>query len=115
MENDMSENIEKAVPRETGMVEEALSRRAVLRGALVVGCSLIVPIAFFSSSAIGVEPAAATTAKKTPKAAVKYQNKPKGTQKCSICTNYIAASKTCKLVEGPINPNGWCILWAKKA
>jgi hypothetical protein len=58
---------------------------------------------------------AADAAKKVAKAGVKYQNQPKGEQKCGTCTNYIAASKTCKRVEGPINPDGWCILWTKKA
>jgi hypothetical protein len=92
-----------------------MSRRDVLRTALVAGCSLLLPTAIFSSSANGAEPAAATEVKKVAKSGVKYQNKPKGAQKCSLCTNYIAASKTCKRVEGPINPDGWCILWTAKA
>jgi len=29
--------------------------------------------------------------------------------------NFIAESKTCKLVDGQISPEGWCSLWAKKA
>jgi hypothetical protein len=87
-----------------------LSRRAVLRGALLVGCNLIVPLAIFSSPANGAESAAT---KKVSKASVKYQNQPKGEQKCSLCKNFIAASKTCHRVEGPINPEGWCILWIK--
>ena len=95
--------------------DEMLTRREVLRAVLVAGCSLFVPVAIFSSSANGAEPAAATGAKKMAKTAVQYQNKPKGAQKCSICTNYIAASKTCKRVDGAINPDGWCILWAAKA
>jgi len=28
--------------------------------------------------------------------------------------NFIAESNTCKLVEGQISPDGWCVLWAKK-
>jgi hypothetical protein len=40
-----------------------------------------------------------------------YQNEPLGEQKCANCTNFIADSKTCKVVEGEISPNGWCILW----
>jgi hypothetical protein len=88
---------------------EILSRRAVLRGVLMVSASLLVPLSLFSA------PANAAAAKKLAKAGVKYQDKPKGDQKCATCTNFIAASKTCKLVEGPINPDGYCILWAKKA
>lgn len=112
----MSKNTPKPNPETTCTGQDKiLSRRDVLRAAVVAGCSLFVPIAMFSTPANGAEPAAATGAKKLAKAAAKYQNKPNGAQKCSICTNYIAASKTCKRVEGPINPNGWCILWAAKA
>lgn len=112
----MNRNMEKASPQEVSVTKELnLSRRDVLRGALVAGCSMFVPMAIFSSSASGAEPAAASGIKKQSKTAVKYQNNPKGAQKCSTCTNFIAASKTCKLVEGPINPDGYCILWAAKA
>jgi len=95
--------------------DKIMSRREVLRAALVAGCALFVPVAIFSSAANGAEPATATGVKKLAKAGVKYQSKPKGAQKCSTCTNYIAASKTCKRVEGSIDPKGWCILWAAKA
>jgi hypothetical protein len=89
-----------------------LSRRAVLRGSLLVGCSMIVPIALFSAPASGAESA---TTKKASKTSVKYQNQPKGEQKCSSCKNFISASKTCQRVEGPINPEGWCVMWTKQA
>lgn len=112
----MNSNMEKASPQEVSMTKEMnLSRRDVLRGALVAGCSMFVPMAIFSSSASGAEPVAASGTKKKPKASVKYQYTPNGAQKCSTCTNYVAASKTCLLVDGPIDPNGWCILWAAKA
>jgi len=106
----------KETPANTTSTEldKILSRRAVLRGALMVGCSLLVPASLFSSPA-NAATAAPSAATKQSKASVKYQNKPNGDQKCGTCTNFIAASKTCKLVEGPINPDGYCILWAKKA
>jgi hypothetical protein len=112
------------------MKEENPSRRSVLRGALAVGCGLCLPIALLgcdskkAADASGAAPAgspatsadsAAPAAKKVPPASVQYQNQPKGEQKCGTCTNFIAESKTCKLVEGSINPEGWCVLWAKKA
>lgn len=96
------------------MQEEVLSRRSVLRGALVVGCCLFAPAVFFSSPAAGAD-AAPTATTKVSKKSVLYQTHPKGEQKCATCMNFIAASNTCKRVEGPINPEGWCILWAKKA
>ena len=56
----------------------------------------------------------AATAKKVPQASVQYQQQPKGDQKCSTCVNFVAESKPCKLVDGQINPEGWCVLWMKK-
>ena len=49
----------------------------------------------------------------------KYQDKPKGSQKCSGCRFYKAAkggkgNGSCSIVSGSISPNGWCIAWAKK-
>jgi uncharacterized protein YjbJ (UPF0337 family) len=108
--------LEKASPKEERMMkEEVFSRREVLRGALAVGCSLLAP-AFFSSLAYSATSAAPqATAKKVSPASVKYQTHPKGEQKCSKCVNFIAESSTCKVVEGKISPEGWCVLWAKKA
>ena len=55
-----------------------------------------------------------------PKATAKYQDKPHGTQKCSGCTLYIpgksaSASGTCKIVEGSISPEGWCMYFSPKS
>ena len=54
------------------------------------------------------------------KAQFKYQDKPKGSQKCSGCRFFKNGPKgpkgngTCSIVSGAISPNGWCIAWAKK-
>jgi len=106
--------IQEASP-ECMMKEEIPPRRVVLSGALAVGCSLFVPIALFSSPATGANAAAPTATKKVSKASVQYQTQPKGEQKCANCVNFIAESNTCKLVDGPISPAGWCSLWSKKA
>ncbi len=45
---------------------------------------------------------------------VQYQTSPKNGQMCSACVNYIDPGQ-CKLVEGPINPNGWCVAFAPKS
>ncbi len=50
---------------------------------------------------------------KSSKAAVKYQNHPKGNQKCSGCRLF-QKPHGCQIVAGNISPNGWCIAWAKK-
>jgi len=94
------------------MKKESSSRRRVLRGALAAGCSLFVPISLFSAVASAADSA---TAKKMPPASVQYQTAPKGKLKCGDCTNFLATSNTCKLVDGKISANGWCSLWAKKA
>lgn len=44
---------------------------------------------------------------------VQYQDKPKGTQECDGCVQWVAPDQ-CKLVEGPIKPKGWCALFAPK-
>lgn len=93
------------------MRKEISSRRLVLRGALAAGCSLIVPVSLFSSPAS----AADSATKKVPPASAQYQTVPKGKLKCSDCANFIAASNTCKLVDGKISADGWCSLWTKKA
>jgi|GEM_PF-547130 len=111
--------------------EEILSRRTLLRGALVVGCGLWMPIIFSgcdakkgsnssnpaasnSPSTVSNSAAPAATGK-APQTSVQYQSQPKGEQKCSECMHFIAESSSCKLVEGEINPDGWCSLWTKKA
>jgi hypothetical protein len=56
-------------------------------------------------------------AAKSSQAAMKYQPKPKGSQKCSSCRFFVAgkpatANGTCTIVDGAISPNGWCIAYA---
>jgi len=46
---------------------------------------------------------------------VQYQLQPKGEQKCGNCLHFIAESKACKLVDGQISPEAWCVIWAKMA
>jgi hypothetical protein len=48
-----------------------------------------------------------------PRVTLKYQSTPKNGQKCSNCTLWVAgktptAMGTCKVITGPISPNGWC-------
>lgn len=57
---------------------------------------------------------AALAQQKASKAAMKYQDKPNGDQKCSSCLQFEPPS-SCKVVEGPVKPEGYCIAWVKKA
>lgn len=127
----MNQDIDKGNKKQN---EEITPRRMVLRGALAVGCGLLLPAALFGcgkkdenatgaapadSTAVGTDatPDAAAPGEpgKSSQASVQYQDQPKGDQKCDGCLHFIAESNTCKVVEGQISPNGWCILWIQKA
>jgi hypothetical protein len=36
-----------------------------------------------------------------------YQDQPKGSQHCELCTKFKPPGE-CSLVTGPVNPQGWC-------
>ena len=80
-----------------------LSRRLVLRGA--VAAAGAVPDLL---SGMGAAYA------KVPKQSVSYRETPNGGNSCSTCGNFVAPS-ACSLVEGAINPDGWCGLFKAKA
>lgn len=110
---------------------DVLPRRQMLRAALAVSASLLLPITLFgcdskkgttpsgtapvSSPTPSADSAARAAAVKATQVSVQYQTQPKGEQKCGNCMNFIAESNTCKLVDGQISPEGWCLLWTKKA
>jgi len=111
------------------MKDEIQSRRAVLRGALAVGCGLLIPAALLGcgskqgetstspapASPIGPEPAAPATPGKATQTSVQYQAQPNGELKCGGCMHFIAESNTCQVVDGQVSSEGWCSLWTKKA
>lgn len=111
-------------------------RRTFLRGTFAAGVALVLlgcdkkPQTSTASMPAGQSPMSATPAgtsttavapmeaaatPKVSKAVAHYQEQPKGDQQCANCANFIAESRTCKVVDGPISPNGWCIYWFKKA
>ncbi len=54
------------------------------------------------------------------KTVAKYQDKPKGTQQCDGCIQFVpgktaSADGTCKIVQGNISPKGWCMFFAAKS
>ena len=51
---------------------------------------------------------------KARKAAVNYQEQPKGGKSCANCRFFQPAKKACSRVEGEISANAWCSLWLKK-
>lgn len=51
---------------------------------------------------------------KVTKIAVKYQEKSTKGKKCQECLHFIPDTSECKLVEGKINPEGWCTFYLNK-
>ena len=87
---------------------QGVSRRQVLTiaagaaGASVTGATAV----------IGASTTAQAAAKASQKT-VKYQDTPKGEQRCENCMQFEAPS-TCKTVDGTVAAQGWCMVYAKK-
>ncbi len=80
------------------------SRREVLKlGAYGLG----------AAGVIGLAGTANAQVKKATQAAVKYQGSPKDGKKCGSCQHFQAPS-SCRIVDGTVNANGYCIMFAKK-
>ena len=85
---------------------EAASRRVVLQtGLMTFAAGLLTHAQAHEKVA---------QAQKIAQSAVQYQDHPKNGQMCSICVNFVAPNE-CKIVQGPIVPNGWCIAFAPKS
>ena len=80
----------------------ALSRRAVVVRSLACAAGA-------AASLAPVEEASAKMAQKI----AEYQETPKGDQQCSNCSLF-QEPNACTLVDGEINPAGWCKFWVKK-
>lgn len=80
------------------------SRRRLLRSmVLLTGASL--------TAGLGADRALAQ--QKVSKESMKYQDKPSGEKQCSNCAQFVAPG-SCKVVDGTISPQGYCLAWAKK-
>jgi len=84
-----------------------ISRRQVLTiAAGAAGTSITGATAVLGTST-------AALAAKVSQKIVKYQDTPKGEQRCENCELFEAPS-SCKNVEGAIAAQGWCIVYRKK-
>ena len=81
-----------------------VSRRRFLWTAAVGGGSLL---------GLGLIATGAEAAGKLPQKAVQYQPVPKKGDRCANCALWQLPA-SCKAVEGPISPAGWCTLFAPK-
>lgn len=66
-----------------------------------------------TGEAPSTESAAPAAPAKASQASVQYQNQPKGEQKCANCMHFVGPN-ACKVVEGEISPEGWCLIWVKQ-
>ncbi|MBW6489544.1 iron oxidase oxidoreductase [Sulfurimonas sp.] len=42
-----------------------------------------------------------------------YQETPKDGKKCADCLHFLPETNECKVVEGAISPDGWCMMYFK--
>jgi hypothetical protein len=82
------------------MMTDETSRRSVLRVGLGVLAGALIPMEALAQQKIAQK-------------LVKYQENPKGKQECDNCLHWVPPA-SCKMVEGKINPKGWCQLYAPK-
>ena len=70
-----------------------LSRRVFLRYMAILG------LATFGTTALYA---------KGTKTQYKYQDTPKDGKSCLECMHFVKDKSECRMVEGTIDPNGWC-------
>ncbi|TAL82439.1 MAG: twin-arginine translocation signal domain-containing protein [Rhodanobacter sp.] len=91
-----------------------VNRRKLLKsGATVAVIGAVAATGLLKSS-----PARAQS--KASKAVAMYQSTPHGKDQCDNCIHFIPGKTpksqgSCKIVEGDISPNGWCVMYARKA
>lgn len=83
---------------------------ALTRRTFVKTCAAVLGGVGFAQLSVGQ----ASAAKKSKQKQVRYQTKPKGGRACADCTFFLAEEKVCKIVEGEIVAEGWCVRWVKK-
>jgi High potential iron-sulfur protein len=89
-------------------LDQRVSRSEFVRGIVILPALAGLLVA-------GTVPAEA----KGSQASFKYQTKPNGTKKCSNCSLFVpgktaTANGSCKVVDGTISPNGYCIAYSAK-
>lgn len=80
-----------------------LTRRKFLGGAVVGGALM--------GTVLTAQPASA--ASKMSQKAAQYRPTPNGKQRCDNCAFWEPPS-SCRLVDGPISPSGWCMIYRPK-
>lgn len=90
--------------------QSRITRRALLvRTPAVVACLAAVPLVIAGSRA---------QAAKLEKSDVHYQGIPKDGKRCADCAAYLSAATSggaCRVVDGSISPEGWCVAYSPRA
>lgn len=91
------------------------SRRTLIRN----GITIAAVGAVAATGLLKTMPARAQAGKASLAVAM-YQPTPHGADRCDNCIHYIPgktpkADGTCKIVEGNVAPEGWCVMYARKA
>ena len=91
------------------------SRRTLIRNGITVAAVGAV----VATGLLKTRPARAQTAKASQAVAM-YQATPHGKDQCDNCIHFIpgktpTAVGTCMVVAGNVAPQGWCVMYARKA
>lgn len=94
------------------MSDYSISRRVALkRGAVALFSLASIPILSLPRTA---------HAGSASKAEFHYQDQPHAGQRCAECSAFLPPTQTnsaegaCKIVAGPISPQGWCMAFSQK-
>jgi anaerobic selenocysteine-containing dehydrogenase len=85
--------------------KRSVSRRDFLSIAAVGGAAVM---------AAGMASAASSAPKKFSQKQAKYQPVPKSGQRCQNCSLWQSPT-SCQVVESPVSPAGWCMLYQPKS
>ena len=91
------------------MSEQKVRREPVSRRVILTGTALAL-----GAAATGAAATRAEAQQKISQANAKYQDHPNGNQQCDGCIQF-QAPNACKIVDGTINPKGWCQFFGAKS
>ena len=94
--------------------------RAALLGGVAAGASLLAACGKGGGAPVCTDTASLKPDELATRTNLNYADAATDASKlCSGCTLYVAAAEgacgSCPIVKGPINPNGGCTSWVKKA
>jgi hypothetical protein len=79
----------------------------------------LVQLVILPALAAGLAAGTTAIARADSRTDLKYQSTPKDGHECSACTLFApgksaTANGTCKVITGPISPNGWCTAFSQR-